>query len=612
MKNSQKLVKKANRLLQRGRFYINNRNPTDALAVYKKLGKLLKKLRKQGICSDKEWAGFLNDKGIALFLNGDYYDSIKTLRRALTIKRELSDVKFIFTTLMNLAKSYRANCQYADSLSLLSEALGLSIELGNKRLENDVKAEISNTELARDKHPLIQFADIRIGTTRETTFSIIDCEYLPNFFDKLTARIETINLNILNSLEVIVNVNFVILGQDGISDNIYKEDEWKKNRPSILEPTVKGSSPNFVVFNGPNTRIVPKDVKIEDEKGNKLSFDSREQNWIIFLPDSYPMGGFVSPMPICEKFKYFWGIARIFYWQLSFKNKYKLQIKISRNSANNPFQFGLFFPFKRVNIETQNVSIEREQSLHLIDSYLKRLPYQISRSLEQSAPKFIDFINFKAIYEFKGDKIHRLQDSGSTVLLETRDFEVLYFELFSLEKKVISKFDLFKFLKNDLDFRREIGNETYIALIEEVRKLPEKCAPIINAKKCRDCVAGINNLCVVNLIGIVCESEILPHHGFEYSDLLVTVQNKKKLVVPVLAKGSDKLTWGNDRGLTRQLIEKLSDQKVDVVIIATSGQIGNHLRIQLENLASLNNKSLIMLKDKDLAQFLHIIKQATK
>jgi hypothetical protein len=140
----------------------------------------------------------------------------------------------------------------------------------------------------------------------------------------------------------------------------------------------------------------------------------------------------------------------------------------------------------------------------------------------------------------------------------------------------------------------------------------KQSAPKIDTKKCRDCVTGIKNLCVVNLIGVVCESEVLPHHGFEYSDLLVIVQNTEKLVVPVLAKGFDKLTWGNDHGLTRQLIEKLSDQRVEVVIIATSGQIGNHLRIQLENLASLRNKSLIVLKDTDLVQFLHVIKQTKK
>ncbi|MDH5788416.1 MAG: tetratricopeptide repeat protein, partial [Candidatus Bathyarchaeota archaeon] len=500
MRKGREIAGRANHLLQLGRSYISNKKFADALAVYKKLEELLEDLTKLSMCGDKEWAGFLNDKGIALFFNGDFPESVRILESALKIKRKLGNKEFLFSTIMNLAKSYRANCQYVDSLSILNEALELSIKLGNKRLENDVKSEITNTEYAKDKRPLVQFADVRIGTTRDTTFSIADMEYLPSLFNYITARVENVNLAIVNSLEATVAIDFVVLGQDEIRENLYKKDAWKKNKPPMLEPTIEESSPNFVLFYGPKTRIVGKDVRIEDDKGNKLSFDSREQNWNIFLPDSYPIGGFVFPMPICENFMYFFGIARIFYWKLSFRNKYRLQIKIIRNSASDPFQFGLFFPFKRVEIEAPNVTIESDPNLCVKDSYLKRLPYETSRSLDQTAPKFLDFTNCKAIYEFKGDKIHRLHGADLTVLLGARDFEVLCFEVFTSEKKGASKFDLFSFLKNDLDFRREISNDSYVSLLGEIRKMPEKCAAKIDANKCRNCVTEIKNLCVVNLI----------------------------------------------------------------------------------------------------------------
>jgi len=110
----------------------------------------------------------------------------------------------------------------------------------------------------------------------------------------------------------------------------------------------------------------------------------------------------------------------------------------------------------------------------------------------------------------------------------------------------------------------------------------------------------------VNIIGILCGSDILPHHGLEYSDLLLKIDsNKMHLTIPVIIKGLDKLTWKKDGGLYKQTLEKLQDSKVEVLVIAVSGQVANDLRIQLENATYLNHKSLVFINSKDLAQFLY-------
>ena len=126
---------------------------------------------------------------------------------------------------------------------------------------------------------------------------------------------------------------------------------------------------------------------------------------------------------------------------------------------------------------------------------------------------------------------------------------------------------------------------------------------------CRECATQVKKLCVVNLLGVICDSDVLPHHGFEYSDLLIKMSDERKLIIPIIAKGPAKITWRKDQGLMRQLLEKFRDKKVEVIVVATSGQIGNRLRIQLEHLADVHGKSLVFLTERDLAQFLFELKQ---
>ena len=173
------------------------------------------------------------------------------------------------------------------------------------------------------------------------------------------------------------------------------------------------------------------------------------------------------------------------------------------------------------------------------------------------------------------------------------------------KRKGISKFDLFPFLKADFYFRCEVGSKKYKKLIHLARSLPEKCKAHVRGEECRDCATQRKGLCVVNVIGIIADSDILPHHGFEYSDLLIKTGDETKLLVPVIAKGPEKMTFRNDRRIRPQLREKLRDELISVVVVACSGQIARKLLIDLEHMARIENKDLIFLTEKDLAQFLY-------
>ena len=171
-------------------------------------------------------------------------------------------------------------------------------------------------------------------------------------------------------------------------------------------------------------------------------------------------------------------------------------------------------------------------------------------------------------------------------------------------RRAISKFDLFPFLKRDFYFRHQVGSQKYMKLIHLARSLPEKCKAHVRGEECRDCGIQRKKFCVVNVIGIITDSDILPHHGFEYSDLLIKTEDETRLRVPVIAKGHEKMTFRNDRGLRAQLREKLRDKLVFVVVVACSGQIARKLLIDLEHMAKIENKDLIFLTERDLAQFL--------
>lgn len=604
MKTSVRLVKRANRLLERGHYYLSQKKPKKALDYFHKVQKIMKK----GLWDERVFASVLNDKGAAYFLQSDYKNSIAHLKRSLKMKRKIGNMRFMISTLMNLAFSYRANCQYDDSLSALYEVRRLSKSLGDVSLTKKVDGEIDITNLAKAKKPMVQIADLRIVTKEGISMSLSDVEHLPNLFNELTARIEDMCIEILNPLEARASISFSFENVEKEIVDPYEGNEWKRNRPEHLKPRIEGSTPNFAVFSGPGVYLTEKDTKIADEEGHVIKFDSREQLWNIFVPDSYPLGGFTNPMPICERLMFFSGTGRIFYWKLCLRSKYNMKLGIKRRLEEEPFRFGLLFPFKKVKISVSGLCIELKGDPTIDQGYLKRIPYRESRKSEVQTSKFLDFYNFREIYAFEGDGIYRLEKFDPTFTIESKDFEVLCFEIHS-PRHVTSKLHLFPILRRDLDFRNEIGNEKYAQVIQEVRELPEKCQPHTTSMMCRECATQIKKLCIVNLLGIVCDSDVLPHHGFEYSDLLIKISNEKTLIIPVIVKGPAKITWGKDRGLTRQLLEKFRDEKVEVVVIATSGQIGNRLKIGLEHLADVHGRSLVFLTDRDLAQFLAELRQ---
>jgi len=605
MKDITKRIKKANELLAQERYYLSQQRPRKALIIIRKLEKILKK----GLWDERAAASILNDKGIAYFIDGKYPQSIKVLRNSLKMKKKIGNERFAVSTMMNLAFSYRADCQYDESLAILEDVRALSKIWGDQKLAKDVDIQINNTDYAKAKRPLFQIADLRMGSEKGISVSLADIEYLPSLFNELIARVESIYVEMHNPFEAKVTVDFIFENPEEMVTDPYKDQEWKKNRPISSQPRIKGSSPNFVVFFGPEVHLAEKDIRIVDEESNIVKFDSREQCWHIFTPDSYPIGGFCNPMPACEKLMFFSGIARVLYWKLSIHTRYKLELKIRRNREEGPFQFGLFFPYKRLKIAVSSLCIERKDDFVIDRGYLKRIPYNESRTPEIYVKRFLNFAKYNGIYAFGGDEIYRLEKSEPTQLIETEDYQILGFEIFPLRQSAISKFDLFPILKHDIDFRREVGNEKYTDLVHEVRQLPEKCQPHVTSSKCRECATKIQRICIVNLIGILCDSDVLPHHGFEYSDLLIKVFNEKELVVPVIAKGPVKLTWKKDQGLLRQLLEKFRDEKVEVVVVVTSAQMGNRLRIQLEHLADIHAKSLVLLTERDLAQFLLLAKR---
>ena len=150
-----------------------------------------------------------------------------------------------------------------------------------------------------------------------------------------------------------------------------------------------------------------------------------------------------------------------------------------------------------------------------------------------------------------------------------------------------------------------MGSNRYMELIHRARSLPEKCKAHVSGDECRECATKRKRFCVINVIGIMTDSDILPHHGFEYSDILIKTTDETKLLVPVIAKGPEKMTYRNDRGLRTQLREKLRDELVSVAVVACSGQIARKLLVDLEHVARIENKNLIFLTERDLAQFLY-------
>lgn len=178
------------------------------------------------------------------------------------------------------------------------------------------------------------------------------------------------------------------------------------------------------------------------------------------------------------------------------------------------------------------------------------------------------------------------------------------------KKKSISKFDLFDFLKKDYVFRAEVGTKLYSELFYRVQNLPEKCKPHVTNNECRLCTTNRTNLCVVNVIGIISGSEVMAHHGHEYSDLLIITHDNQE-IIPIIAKGNERLTEGNDKGLNRQVQEKCRDGLISTIIIACSGQIANPLVVNLRQTVKAAEKQLIFITSKDLIQFIYKLDSLT-
>jgi tetratricopeptide (TPR) repeat protein len=604
--NQQRTKEYINTVISQAQLLIQ-KNPQGAITLYEEAERLLK----HQIPNDLVLAGLLNDKGMSIFLLGDYPKSIKTLKESLKIKVKIGNGRLIATTLLNLSVSYRANCQYEESIKTLNNVKTWANNNHEEDLLKQVESELVNTINARDKIPLAQLANVRITDTQGFSHGIADIEYLPSAFKDVFAKVDEITIKFSVLQEVCINITFRIIGK---INNLYENEVWRKHRSELLYSKMKNPSPNLVAFCGKNIEVPQKDIKLYDEKMNAVLNESEVQFWQIFTPDSYPFGGFSSPMPVCESFKFFSGLARIIYWELT-DTTYHFEIKF-RTSCEGAFEFGLLLPFKKLQIDISSLTVTVEKGVSIKKGYLKRISYNESRNPEIAVQDAFNFSNYKNIHAFTVGKIAKLESSTPTQMLLIEDFEVLGFEFLPVQQgSNKSKYDIFPFLKDDIIFRKEIGQETYEKIVEEARKLPEKCGQHPTGEQCRNCSTKMLKPCIINVIGIICGSSILPHHGFEYADLLVKSSAGNESLstsIPLIVKGPNNLTYKNDGGLLRQILEKVQDHKVETIVIVHSGQMDNRLKMQLEREADIHEKSLVYINERDLAQFLRIYKDIKK
>jgi tetratricopeptide (TPR) repeat protein len=587
-------------LVQQASYYCKQKNLSKALECYEKAEELGRGYFPKSLVL----GGLLNDEGVTLFKIGYLDRAILMFAESFEIKKNAGATGgTIACTLMNLGGAYRANCEYEKALSTLAKVKTWA-EQYNKGVWSSIsKREIIKTESARDKKPLIHMPSVKLGFAEGTCLCISSTEHLPNVFKDLVAKVDYIHLT-SDSKETTLAISFTVFGK--IPEGIYaKEEEWKKQRaPESVR--LEDASPNLIVFMQKHETLIGKTVKLLDEEAKPLKFDQNEAPWVVAIPDSYPFGGFM-PLPICEKFMYFSGFGNFFYWKLSSDAKYIFEATFTKNVEDEPLQLGLLLPFKKVIIPIWNLTVEAKQETSIEKGFLKQITYhQKKTSLVEE--QYINFNQPVKIFELSGEHIYKMKGAAPAETLEFNDFTILGFEFFPKRINFVKKFDVFPFLKADPLFRAEAGETEYVNLVEKGASIPEKCEAHPTGAQCKSCSMRLERMCVVNVIGVLCGSEILPHHGFEYSDLLLKVNSSKTpFTIPVIIKGPEKLTWKNDGNLYKQTLDKLQDSKVSVLVLAMSGQVDNELRIHLENLADSQKKSLIFLDSKDLAQFIYRI-----
>lgn len=554
----------------------------------------------------------LNHEAITLLNSGRLSQSIDLFMKSLKIYKKLKNERSIALSYINLALAYRANCQYDDALKILSRVKNWATRQNNQVLLRKTNNQIRYTIHAKEKSPIVQIASPQLSRNAGVKQGLADFIHLPKAFNEITATIENINIEIKNGFEARIAITFVI--SDAIESNrIYEVDQWKQDRINFFRSRLTNLSPNLAVFLGKHVTLQSSSIRIHNEENMVVKFDVFENSWHIFIPKSYPLGGFAHPVPVCERYMFFDGFAKLILWDLG-NEKYTIELTLNKDSKQEPFQFALFFPFEKQKISVMGLEISRNCE-SMFKSYLKLIPFECKRKILDSKGKFylvprhLDFTNIQEIFTFKGQHI---ENASPAQTIEVDDYATVGIELFPILTKLISKIDLFPTLKKDIDFRKDLGEEKYSKLIQAAQNLPEKCKPNTSTDDCKTCSSKKEPLCIVKLLGVICGSDIMPHHGFEYSDLLLKAQIEQETIpIPVLIKGPQKLTWKNDNNLFKQLLEKLQDTKVKIILIVVSGQIGNDLMTHIENSAALYSKVVIFLDSRDIAQLLHYFLSAT-
>lgn len=443
---------------------------------------------------------------------------------------------------------------------------------------------------------MAQIGGVRVGTDDGMSEGVFQDEYLPASFSNVSMVIHDLSIKIIDPLQAVVTVYFTPTNTSNFQSDLYEGQKWKRDR-SLLIASKTDFSPNLSFFSGSGISV-PSESDITLEAQNQpIRFSSMDQFWNILMPDSLPSKRF-------KKFRFFSGLGRMICWKL-LNVKHVLNILVRRNSESDAYEFGLFFPFKQISINMYNLVVDTNNQISIDRAYLKR-----ASCLETHRPNFkagnqFDFNDFKWAYTLSGMGKYRIENVKATQTLDITDFETLVFQFYPSKNKTVAKNELFN-LKDDLAFRMEVGQSEYEALIKRARELPEKCRPSVTMEFCQDCTTKINNLCVVNTIALACNLGVLAHNGLEYADLLLK-DVKTNYLYPILAKGPRHLTYGSDGGIFKQVIQKLSDNKINGVIIALSGTITNNLLVELERQASIAKKSLIILSERDLAQFIYRI-----
>jgi len=401
-----------------------------ALEVNKRILKLVKRGGPDG----RAKAGALTNIGLIYCQKGDIERSISTLEKSLELKKQIGDKRFLVTTLMNLARSYRANCQYENAIECLNQLLDLSRELNDTKLEKEVNGEIVVTGKTKNKEPLFYQAEIGISTDG-AVYSTANLEYLPNFFDNLSVIIDEISMTMKGSLEVTTVFHFEDIGEE-ITDP-YMIDKWKVEA-KYPQPREEDETPNLVIFLDRDMSLSEKDIRITSEEGI-ITYDygrGSQRVWLVFTPNSYPIGGY-SPIPKCEHIMFFNGLGHILNWRLDIKTRYIVSFVINLHGikTEQKTKIGILFPFKVSKIQASGVFIKADNLRRVKKGYLKVIPYIRSKGPVEIID-FFDFTKGERSFEFFGDGLYTLKilGLGGAEMIELRDYRVLCFDVTHMKK----------------------------------------------------------------------------------------------------------------------------------------------------------------------------------